>query len=200
MFWNKNDDINKDWKDYEKYKKEKEARDRELYGNEYPMYSYNENEHHVHDDHCDIGVRTPGQTSNDQLKKIRAAIVVGVIIVVVLTLASRAANLRKWFHSSKEKEIPVLIYYSSKLDGFSIYDVKNVDNKIEVEIKKLLDSDLESAEIEFAFFDKNGKVLQHNVSQISVLRMKKDTTKTAKSIKIPSDSTSVLVKLREPTS
>ena len=87
MFWNKNDDIYKDWKDYEKYKREKEARDREYYQNDYPQYRYNENEHHVHDDHCDIGVRTPGQVSKDQLKKIRAAIIFCVIVVIMISLA-----------------------------------------------------------------------------------------------------------------
>ncbi len=58
MFWNKND-INKDWEDYEKYRKEKETRDRELYG-DYPEYRYDENEHHVHDEHCSIGASSDG--------------------------------------------------------------------------------------------------------------------------------------------
>ena len=200
MFWNKNDDINKDWKDYERYKREKEARDREYYQNDYPQYQYNENEHHVHDKHCDIGLRTPGEISKDRLKKIRAAVVFIVAFAVIMAFAFRVVKFRKIFDKPKEKEIPLKIYYLTELDGFSIYDVRNVDNKIEVDIKKIKESDLETAEVEFAFYDESGKIIEHNVSRISIVRMKVNTTRTAKSIKIPSDSKSVLIKLKEPTS
>ena len=196
MFWNKNDDINKDWKDYEKYKREKEARDREYYHNDYPQYRYNENEHHVHDDHCDIGVRTPGQVSKDQLKKIRAAIIFCVIVVIMISFAFRVVDFKKWLDSSKKKDQDVVAYYLSELEAFYISDVKNVKDHMEVQVRKVSESDLETVKVEFAFFDKENHVLEENIASINTYRMKVGSSKTAVSIKFPSDAVSAIVTLK----
>ncbi len=197
MFWNKNDDINKDWKDYEKYKREKEARDREYYQNDYPQYRYNENEHHVHDDHCDIGVRTPGQVSTDQLKKIRAAIIFCVIVVIMISFAFRVVDFKKWLDSSKKKDQDVVAYYLSELEAFYISDVKNVKDHMEVQVRKVSESDLETVKVEFAFFDKENHVLEENIASINTYRMKVGSSKTAVSIKFPSDAVSAIVTLKK---
>ncbi|MBR0131968.1 MAG: hypothetical protein IJM14_02665 [Lachnospiraceae bacterium] len=197
MFWNKNDDINKDWKDYEKYKREKEARDREYYQNDYPQYRYNENEHHVHDDHCDIGVRTPGQVSKDQLKKIRAAIIFCVIVVIMISFAFRVVDFKKWLDSSKKKDQDVVAYYLSELEAFYISDVKNVKDHMEVQVRKVSESDLETVKVEFAFFDKENHVLEENIASINTYRMKVGSSKTAVSIKFPSDAVSAIVTLKK---
>lgn len=197
MFWNKNDDINKDWKDYEKYKREKEARDREYYHNDYPQYRYNENEHHVHDDHCDIGVRTPGQVSKDQLKKIRAAIIFCVIVVIMISFAFRVVDFKKWLDSSKKKDQDVVAYYLSELEAFYISDVKNVKDHMEVQVRKVSESDLETVKVEFAFFDKENHVLEENIASINTYRMKVGSSKTAVSIKFPSDAVSAIVTLKK---
>ena len=197
MFWNKNDDINKDWKDYEKYKREKEARDREYYQNDYPQYRYNENEHHVHDDHCDIGVRTPGQVSKDQLKKIRAAIIFCVIVVIMISFAFRVVDFKKWLDSSKKKDQDVLAYYLSELEAFYISDVRNVKDHMEVQVRKVSESDLETVKVEFAFFDKENHVLEENIASINTYRMKVGSSKTAVSIKFPSDAVSAIVTLKK---
>ena len=197
MFWNKNDDINKDWKDYEKYKREKEARDREYYQNDYPQYRYNENEHHVHDDHCDIGVRTPGQVSKDQLKKIRAAIIFCVIVVIMISFAFRVVDFKKWLDSSKKKDQDVVAYYLSELEAFYISDVRNVKDHMEVQVRKVSESDLETVKVEFAFFDKENHVLEENIASINTYRMKVGSSKTAVSIKFPSDAVSAIVTLKK---
>ena len=197
MFWNKNDDIYKDWKDYEKYKREKEARDREYYQNDYPQYRYNENEHHVHDDHCDIGVRTPGQVSKDQLKKIRAAIIFCVIVVIMISFAFRVVDFKKWLDSSKKKDQDVVAYYLSELEAFYISDVKNVKDHMEVQVRKVSESDLETVKVEFAFFDKENHVLEENIASINTYRMKVGSSKTAVSIKFPSDAVSAIVTLKK---
>ena len=196
MFWNKNDDIYKDWKDYEKYKREKEARDKEYYQNDYPQYRYNENEHHVHDDHCDIGVRTPGQVSKDQLKKIRAAIIFCVIVVIMISFAFRVVDFKKWLDSSKKKDQDVVAYYLSELEAFYISDVKNVKDHMEVQVRKVSESDLETVKVEFAFFDKENHVLEENIASINTYRMKVGSSKTAVSIKFPSDAVSAIVTLK----
>ena len=197
MFWNKNDDINKEWKDYERYKREKEARDREYYHNDYPQYRYNENEHHVHDDHCDIGVRTPGQVSKDQLKKIRAAIIFCVIVVIMISFAFRVVDFKKWLDSSKKKDQDVVAYYLSELEAFYISDVKNVKDHMEVQVRKVSESDLETVKVEFAFFDKENHVLEENIASINTYRMKVGSSKTAVSIKFPSDAVSAIVTLKK---
>ena len=197
MFWNKNDDINKDWKDYEKYKREKEARDREYYQNDYPQYRYNENEHHVHDDHCDIGVRTPGQVSKDQLKKIRAAIIFCVIVVIMISFAFRVVDFKKWLDSKKEDKKTVKAYYLSELEAFYISDVRNVKDHMEVQVRKVSESDLETVKVEFAFFDKENHVLEENIASINTYRMKVGSSKTAVSIKFPSDAVSAIVTLKK---
>ena len=197
MFWNKNDDIYKDWKDYEKYKREKEARDREYYQNDYPQYRYNENEHHVHDDHCDIGVRTPGQVSKDQLKKIRAAIIFCVIVVIMISFAFRVVDFKKWLDSSKKKDQDVVAYYLSELEAFYISDVKNVKDHMEVQVRKVSESDLETVKVEFAFFDKENHVLEENIASINTYRMKVGSSKTAVSIKFPPDAVSAIVTLKK---
>ena len=197
MFWNKNDDIYKDWKDYEKYKREKEARDREYYQNDYPQYRYNENEHHVHDDHCDIGVRTPGQVSKDQLKKIRAAIIFCVIVVIMISFAFRVVDFKKWLDSKKEDKKTVKAYYLSELEAFYISDVKNVKDHMEVQVRKVSESDLETVKVEFAFFDKENHVLEENIASINTYRMKVGSSKTAVSIKFPSDAVSAIVTLKK---
>ncbi|MBR6275110.1 MAG: hypothetical protein IKR27_08915 [Lachnospiraceae bacterium] len=197
MFWNKNDDINKDWKDYEKYKREKQARDREYYQNDYPQYRYNENEHHVHDDHCDIGVRTPGQVSKDQLKKIRAAIIFCVIVVIMISFAFRVVDFKKWLDSKKEDKKTVKAYYLSELEAFYISDVKNVKDHMEVQVRKVSESDLETVKVEFAFFDKENHVLEENIASINTYRMKVGSSKTAVSIKFPSDAVSAIVTLKK---
>lgn len=197
MFWNKNDDINKDWKDYEKYKREKEARDREYYQNDYPQYRYNENEHHVHDDHCDIGVRTPGQVSKDQLKKIRAAIIFCVIVVIMISFAFRVVDFKKWLDSKKEDKKTVKAYYLSELEAFYISDVRNVKDHMEVQVRKVSESDLETVKVEFAFFDKENHVLEENIASINTYRMKVGSSKTTVSIKFPSDAVSAIVTLKK---
>ena len=55
MFWNKNENVNKDWEDYLKYREEKDKRDKQFYKDYFPGYEYDANEHHTHDEHCVIG-------------------------------------------------------------------------------------------------------------------------------------------------
>ena len=81
MFWNKNENVNKDWEDYLKYREEKDKRDKQFYKDYFPGYEYDENEHHTHDEHCAIGatdsirdrrrVKDPMMDTRNTLDKIK---------------------------------------------------------------------------------------------------------------------------------
>ena len=204
MFWNKNDDINKDWKDYEKYKKEKEARDREIYNDGYPTYDYNENERHVHDDHCDIGLSPGMQSELERMKRVRAAIVFTIAAIILLSFAFQVVSFARLARSKKEKQsrqddmskgtISLEINNYCESDCFTVYSSLSGDRVI-AEVEKTADSDLELLYVEFTFYDRNKKVTEIHKTQIRAANLAVGKSVTAYSRYVPYGSVSADVRL-----
>lgn len=205
MFLNKNNDIDKDWKDYEKYKKEKEKRDRELYQNDYPLYDYNENEHHVHDDRCDIGLPQKKQFGQRQIKTtVMIVTVVSILIMASVCISHvrgfiKRAESKKTVNSNTGYAYYVSLDYYSEVESFYVAGSKFSDHCIKSEIKKVADNDIKSLDIEFVFYDKHDKKVNVSHAEVDVSKLESGQSVIAQSDKVFSDTVrmDVTIKLKE---